>query len=339
MLRFNSKNLPALVLVAASIGIALLLVPFEVVRVEPQIAVRTDARSSMLLSTQVSTMTSVELKTSTSLQIVQGEPPNVVITDQKWDPPLLTLFFKNNGGSGTITLRFTIGGSSQYDTVHLNAGASSTYTRIFATLGRFTGPPDVQIISQQADRGTQTRTIEIPYGVKTHTYHNTGMVTITTKWTETSYLTLAATVTRQMAIFGILLGARTADPYASLVIVLMSVTVGASGIAAFVAGLKAGKQPRRVEPAGGVTEEPRFEGMLTKPTSQASAAVEEVREVLTPKIVPIEGQVPALDDRVYGYIVEHEGVISISQAARELAVAVDELKQAIERLKSQGRLG
>ena len=110
-------------------------------------------------------MTSVELRTSISLQIVQGEPPNVIITDQKWDPPLLTLFFKNNGGSGTITLRFTIAGSNQYDTVHLNARASSTYTRIFATLGRITGPPDVQIISQQADLGMQTRTTQIPYKV------------------------------------------------------------------------------------------------------------------------------------------------------------------------------
>jgi len=338
MLRFNSKNLPALVLVVASIGIALLLAPSEVVRVEPQTMIRTDARSSTLLSAWILTITSVELRTSTSLQIVQGEPPSVTIIDQKWNPPLLTLFLKNSGGSGTITLQFTIGGSSQYDTVHLNPGASSTYTRIFATLGQFTGPPDVQIIAQQPDPGTQTRTIEVPYGVKTYTYHNTGIITVTTTWTETSSLTLATTVTRIMAIFEILVGARTTNPYTSLVIVLLSVTAGACGIAVSIVRLKARGQPERAEPAG-VTEETRLEGILTKPTPQASSVVKEVKEVPTPKIVPVEEQVPALDDRVYRYIEEHEGVISISQATRELAITVNKLKQAIERLKSQGRLG
>jgi hypothetical protein len=91
----------------------------------------------------------------------------------KWDPPLLTLFIKNNGGSGTITLRFTIAGSSQYDKVHMSARASATVTKIFSTLGQFTGPPDVQIIDQQADMVVQTQTVEMPYTATYQTYHVT----------------------------------------------------------------------------------------------------------------------------------------------------------------------
>jgi len=45
-----------------------------------------------------------------------------------------------------------------------------------------------------------------------------------------------------------------------------------------------------------------------------------------------------LDERVYNYIVEHEGTIALSQAAKDLGITVDELNAAIERLKSQGRL-
>jgi hypothetical protein len=45
-----------------------------------------------------------------------------------------------------------------------------------------------------------------------------------------------------------------------------------------------------------------------------------------------------LDDKVYDYIVKHEGVISLSAASAELGIPVDELKEIAERLKNQGRL-
>lgn len=48
--------------------------------------------------------------------------------------------------------------------------------------------------------------------------------------------------------------------------------------------------------------------------------------------------VPAVDDKVYDYIVKHEGVISLSAAAADLGISVDELKEITERLKKQGRL-
>jgi hypothetical protein len=48
--------------------------------------------------------------------------------------------------------------------------------------------------------------------------------------------------------------------------------------------------------------------------------------------------VPSLDDRVYNYIVKHEGVISLSAASADLGISADELKETTGRLKKQGRL-
>jgi hypothetical protein len=54
------------------------------------------------------------------------------------------------------------------------------------------------------------------------------------------------------------------------------------------------------------------------------------------RIQPAAG---AVDDRVFDYIVAHEGVISLSKAAQDLGINLDELKAATERLKKSGRLG
>jgi hypothetical protein len=48
--------------------------------------------------------------------------------------------------------------------------------------------------------------------------------------------------------------------------------------------------------------------------------------------------VPSLDDKVYDYIVKHEGVISLSTASADLGVPIEELKTITSRLKNQGRL-
>ena len=48
--------------------------------------------------------------------------------------------------------------------------------------------------------------------------------------------------------------------------------------------------------------------------------------------------VPPLDDKVYDYIVKHEGVISLSTASAELGIPIEELKTITSRLKNQGRL-
>jgi len=45
-----------------------------------------------------------------------------------------------------------------------------------------------------------------------------------------------------------------------------------------------------------------------------------------------------VEDRVYEYIVKHEGVISLSKAAKELDISVEKLKEITEKLKRDGRL-
>jgi len=53
------------ILVALSIGIAVLLIPTEVVRVEPRPTTRTERRTSTVSSTEVKTTMSIETRTST----------------------------------------------------------------------------------------------------------------------------------------------------------------------------------------------------------------------------------------------------------------------------------
>ena len=54
---------------------------------------------------------------------------------------------------------------------------------------------------------------------------------------------------------------------------------------------------------------------------------------------PMEAPTPiSLDDKVYDYIVKHDGVISLSTASTELGIPVEELKTITARLKNEGRL-
>jgi hypothetical protein len=45
-----------------------------------------------------------------------------------------------------------------------------------------------------------------------------------------------------------------------------------------------------------------------------------------------------LEDKVYDYVVKHDGVISLSKASRDLGMSADQVKQAAEALKKKGRL-
>jgi hypothetical protein len=49
-------------------------------------------------------------------------------------------------------------------------------------------------------------------------------------------------------------------------------------------------------------------------------------------------QMPAEEEKVYDYIVNHEGVISLSVASEDLGVPLEKLKEITERLKREGRL-
>jgi len=50
-------------------------------------------------------------------------------------------------------------------------------------------------------------------------------------------------------------------------------------------------------------------------------------------------QVHSVDEKVYDYILKHEGTISFSEASAELGIPLGQLKEITERLKKQGRLG
>jgi ribosomal protein L40E len=54
--------------------------------------------------------------------------------------------------------------------------------------------------------------------------------------------------------------------------------------------------------------------------------------------VPATGDLEALDERVYGYIVKRHGEISLSQASEDLGLSVDDVRKSTERLKLKGRL-
>ena len=58
------------------------------------------------------------------------------------------------------------------------------------------------------------------------------------------------------------------------------------------------------------------------------------QKCLTP-LAPFE---TSLEERVYDYILKHEGVISLSKAANELGITVEQVKEVAERLKAEGRL-
>jgi predicted amidophosphoribosyltransferase len=45
-----------------------------------------------------------------------------------------------------------------------------------------------------------------------------------------------------------------------------------------------------------------------------------------------------LEEKVYHYIVKHEGVISLSKASTDLGISVEQLETITARLKKEGRL-
>jgi len=126
----------------------------------------------------------------------------------------------------------------------------------------------------------------------------------------------------------------------TIAIVAILGVVGASGAAiGFIAYSRKKRAAAPAAPLGVVRPEAAPAGVAAKPVPEAApSAVKEVKEVPTPKIIPIAEAAPPLDERVYNYIVAHEGTIALSQAAKDLGITLDELNAAIDRLKSQGRL-
>jgi len=82
---------------------------------------------------------------------------------------------------------------------------------------------------------------------------------------------------------------------------------------------------------------------IRKPSALTREKIREMPTRMEPKpqptvrIIPL-GPSSSMDDKVFDHIVEHEGVISLSQASEELGISMEELKASIERLKKEGRL-
>jgi len=80
-----------------------------------------------------------------------------------------------------------------------------------------------------------------------------------------------------------------------------------------------------------------------KPSALTREPIREMPTRMEPKpqpavrIIPLEAS-PSMDDKVFDYIAEHEGVISLSQASEELGISMEELKASIERLTKEGKL-
>ena len=55
-------------------------------------------------------------------------------------------------------------------------------------------------------------------------------------------------------------------------------------------------------------------------------------------ITPVGRFDASIEGRVYDYILKHEGVISLSQAANDLGITIDQVKETAEKLKADGKL-
>lgn len=126
--------------------------------------------------------------------------------------------------------------------------------------------------------------------------------------------------------------------YAVLAVMILGV---GGGLASAMALRMYSKKRKAVAPStvtGVPQPEPSLEGMPAKKVPEASPVAKEVKEVPTPKIIPMGKATPELDEIVYDYVIRHEGTIALSQAAKDLGISLDELNATIDRLKRQGRL-
>lgn len=89
--------------------------------------------------------------------------------------------------------------------------------------------------------------------------------------------------------------------------------------------------PPYTPPAG----KPSEEISRTKPVVKPMATVqkEPIVKPLVPKLSTAD-----LDLLVYDYIVQHRGVISVSQAAKDLGISTKKLKASTKRLQKEGKL-
>ena len=127
--------------------------------------------------------------------------------------------------------------------------------------------------------------------------------------------------------------------YLPLIMLFVAATVAGTGVVGATLGIRRGlfKRPHR-------TNNPR-KSQSTLTSTPSSVCSNCGNTILRPggfcdKCGSPLGEVEpsAIEDKVYEYIVSHEGVISLSSASAELGIPVNELKKIAERLKTEGRL-
>lgn len=79
-------------------------------------------------------MTSGNIVVVSNTQLVTvnggGQPPNVVITDEQWNPPTLGFYLQNSGGSGYVILSINYeGASGDWEPIHV-PGYTSTWVNL-----------------------------------------------------------------------------------------------------------------------------------------------------------------------------------------------------------------
>jgi hypothetical protein len=121
----------------------------------------------------------------------------------------------------------------------------------------------------------------------------------------------------------------------ALITVILGVAGASAALAFVVRSRRKGKVAAPAAPAPPAV--PTTPAEEVKP--EAPAEAKEKREIPAPKITPMGETMPPVHERVYDYIIKHEGTISLSQAAKDLGISLDELKTAIEGLKEERRLG
>jgi len=249
-------------------------------------------------------MIRTEAKVSTSFHeiVSQGQPPSVIVADQKWNPPVLTLYLYNLGGSGEITLAIFVGPYGGRQRFHIAAGDSLTLNLNLSSYPA-TQVPVVQIVDQKPDYITQTQTFEIPW-TQVYTTYATRAFTTQSSSTRTELYTASVTIKESANVLAIIVGKR-ADSSISMTMVVLSAFLGLFGVVLLAIPLIRRKPRSIVEEARveryeitvSVNEAGKIIRLEVEPRSTIGSIVETiVRELDLPKA----DYVLAFGNRVFG---------------------------------------
>jgi hypothetical protein len=108
-------------------------------------------------------------------------------------------------------------------------------------------------------------------------------------------------------------------------------TVGVGTVVGYKRGLFAGRHPQKVS----AVAPPIAVSRCSKCGTNIPVGAEFCEKCRSPIG---SAQMPTEEQKVYDYIVNHEGVISLSVASEDLGVPLEKLKEITERLKREGRL-